>query len=351
MYVNEHVKNTQRVFPMQGRGDYLRFDMNENPDGLPQDFVQAVLQEITPQFLAIYPEPDKFQRAFANFVGVNFNQILATNGTDMAVRYLFEVFGEPGKSVVTVSPTFEMYRINCCLLGLNHVPVAYNEDLTIDIEKILKAITDDVSIVVLLNPNNPVGNVYSMEEVDRVIKCAAQVGALVVIDEAYHYFYEKTFLDLINRYSNVAILRTFSKLFSIPACRLGVVISSPQIISYLKNIKLTFDVNSIALLFGEKLLENTELVRSLISAEKAGKEFLLKELQTRNYFCRDCKGNYIFIEPRHNAQEIARRLREEKKVLVHPYSNPLLARFIRVSTGSLPMMKLFLSNFLEVDQA
>ena len=59
-YVNNNIKNTVRVFPSQGRYDYYRYDMNENPEGLPEEFVRSVLNEITPEFLAIYPEPDKF---------------------------------------------------------------------------------------------------------------------------------------------------------------------------------------------------------------------------------------------------------------------------------------------------
>ena len=59
-YVNENFRKTERIFPMQGRYDYLRYDMNENPEGLPKEFVDSVLREITPEFLAVYPEPDRF---------------------------------------------------------------------------------------------------------------------------------------------------------------------------------------------------------------------------------------------------------------------------------------------------
>ena len=74
----------------------------------------------------------------------------------MAIRYIFETFGEEGKDVVTVSPTFGMYGVNCSVLGLNHVTVPYEPDLTISIDKLLDAITENTRIVALLNPNNPV---------------------------------------------------------------------------------------------------------------------------------------------------------------------------------------------------
>ena len=196
MYMNPFIAKTQRVFPMQGRADYLRYDMNENPEGLPEAFVESVKREITPEFLATYPEPDRFLHKYADYIGTDFERVVATNGSDMAIRYLLETFGEVGKEVVTVAPSFEMYWVNCSILGYKHVPVAYNDDLTIDIARIEQAITPNTRVVVLLNPNNPVGNVYTDEEAERIVKKADQVGALVIIDEAYHYFYKNTFIDL-----------------------------------------------------------------------------------------------------------------------------------------------------------
>lgn len=327
----------------------MRYDMNENPEGLPKDFVDSVLKKITPEFLSIYPEPDKFLKKYAKFVGVGYENVLTTNGSDMAIRYLLETFGEPGKEVVTVSPSFEMYWVNCSILGLKHIPVSYEKDLTIDINNILSAITNNTRVVVLLNPNNPIGNVYTEDELVRVIKKAQDVGAIVIIDEAYHYFYDKTFIKYALKEDNVIILRTFSKLMSIAACRIGVIISSPDIINYVKTCRLTFDVNSIALLFAENLIDNPELINDLIKIEKEGKEYILSELCAHNYWCKDCMGNFIFIKTKSNAKEVSQKLKEEKRILVHAYSNELLKDYLRVSVGSKRAMKLFLESFLEID--
>ncbi len=350
LHINENIAKTERVFPMQGRMGFLRYDMNENPEGLPKEFVDSVLSEITPEFLAVYPEPDRFLRKYADFVGVGFENVTAVNGTDMGIRYLLETFGQPGKEVVTVTPSFEMYRINCSLLGLKHVPVPYNDDLTIDIEKVVDAITDDTCAVVLLNPNNPVGNVYTEEEAARVIARAKEKGAVVIVDEAYHYFYPNTFLNHIKTDDNVVVLRTFSKAFSLAGLRLGVVIADPSIIHFVKNGKLTFDVNSVALLFGERILEHPEILEAMVKQENEGKAWLLQELSPRGYECRDCRGNFVFIKTKNDAHLVAERLEKEEKVLVHPYGNPLLRAFIRVSVGSEKAMRRFLEAFLRADR-
>lgn len=351
VHVNSFIESTSRVFPRQNRYGMHRFDMNENPEGLPRDFVDLVLKEITPEFLSIYPEPDAFVNKYAEFVGVKSANVICTNGSDMAIRYLLETFGEVGGEVVTVSPSFEMYWVNCRILGYKHVPVEYKDDLTIDIDKILDAINENTRIVVLLNPNNPVGNVYSDDEFARVQRKAEAMGALLIVDEAYHYFYSKTFLNAALSSPNVVVLRTFSKLMSLAACRLGVIIGNSDIIDSVRKARLTFDTNSIALLFAERLIERPDIIKFLIESQEAGKRHCLAELERKGYWCRDCAGNFIFIKPRCDAHEVAVRLEQEHNVLVHAYSNKLLKDFIRVSTGSRKAMNVFLNAFFAVDEA
>ena len=349
IHVNPFIQNTIRLFPSQGRYGKLRYDMNENPEGLPKDFVDAVLKEITPEFLAIYPEPDRFLRKYADFIGVKFENLMCTNGSDMAIRYLLETFGEIGKEVVTVSPSFEMYWVNCNILGYKHVPIAYEPDLSLKIERIIAAINENTRIVVLLNPNNPIGNVYSDKEFKAVQERAEAVGAVVIVDEAYHYFYSNTFLKDALSASNVVVLRTFSKLMSLAAVRLGVIIGNQELIKYVRNARLTFDANSIALLFAERLMDRPDIIDGLIKTQQEGKDWILSELGGLGYWCKDCMGNFIFIKPKHDAQEVSKRL-EEMNVLVHPYGNPLLKDFIRVTTGSKAAMCRFLEAFKEADK-
>lgn len=349
-FVNKDVKSCIRIFPEQGRYDYRRYDMNENPEGLPKEFVDAVLKEITPEFLAIYPEPDRFLKKYAKYIGADYGNVLTTNGSDMAIRYLLEVFCEKGKEVVTVTPSFEMYAVNCSILGLMHKAVSYAEDLSIDVDKIVEAISDETDIVVLLNPNNPVGNVYTEEELERIVDKADQSGAIVIIDEAYHYFYKDTFLSYALNRNNVVVLRTFSKLFSMAACRLGIIISNPEIIGYVKKSRLTFEVNAIALLFAERLVDHPEVIEGLIKTADEGKQYALERLQQAGYEVRDCRGNFIFVKPKLSPRNVERMLKEKDKILVKTYGNDLLKEYIRVSTGSKEAMEFFVDKFLLADK-
>lgn len=348
-YVNSNIKDTLRVFPIQGRAAYHRYDANENPEGLPAEFVGSVLKELTPEYLAMYPEPERLIHKYADYLGVAAENVYCTNGSDHGIRVLLEIFGEPGKEVVTVSPTFEIYWVCCSLLGLKHKPVQYNADFTIDVSSILLAITKDTRVVVLLNPNSPIGNLYTDEEVQMVVDKAKQSGAIVILDEAYHYFYDKTFLHFTLENDNVLLLRTFSKLMSIAGLRVGMVVGHKELIHWVKNSRLAYEMNSVGLLFAERILEHPEMIESLIEQEKDGKAYFITELEKHGYWYMDCHGNYVLIKPKHDAHEVAKRLEMEKKTLVHPYGNEMLKDMLRVTTGSKKAMQFFVKVFLEVD--
>ena len=351
-YVDPNIKKTERVFPMQGRQPYLRLDMNENPEGLPEDIVKEICREITPEWLCRYPEPEIFRKKYAAYIGggANPENIFIANGTDMVIRYVLETFGEPGKDVVTVTPSFEMYRINCTLLGLNHVAVEYEPDLTISVDKICEAITDNARVVVIVNPANPIGNVYDRADIERIRARAQAVGAILMIDEAYHYFCEETAIDSALSFDNVIVTRTFSKLFSIPALRLGVAVAHPDIIRYLRNGQLSFDVNAAALLFGERLIDNPDLIERLIETERRGKDELCLRLDEKGYDYIRCGGNYVLIKTRRDPREIESDL-AARGILIHSYGNPFLREYIRVTTGSKAVMDRFMDVFSKVDES
>ena len=130
--------------------------------------------------------------------------------------------------------------------------------------------TNDTRVVVLLNPNSPIGNLYSDDEVQRVIDKAKQIGSVVILDEAYHYFCDKTLLHFAMENDNVVLLRTFSKLMSIAGLRVGMIVGHKDLIHWVRNSRLAYEMNSIGLLFAERILERPEMIEELINQEKKG---------------------------------------------------------------------------------
>jgi histidinol-phosphate aminotransferase len=349
-YVDPNIKNTLRTPISQGRKGYLRLDMNENPEGLPQDFFDKVIKTVTPEYLATYPEDGNFIHKYAHYLGLQDEQISPTDGSVVAIQYLLKVFGEPGKDVVVVTPSFMMYNVNCQLLGLHCISVPYEKDFTFKIENILSKITDDTRMVILVNPNMPVGNVYSEKEIRAVLQKAQTHHAVVVADEAYFYFYDKSTVKLLTEFDNLIILRTFSKLLSIPSLRLGIMISNPTFIKYLNNWKSHFTVNGMALKFGEAILDQADtLIPELEKRAFEGREYLKKELKILGYQTLPSSGNFVCVKPLHTtSKEIIERMKE-KKILLYLCSGDLQDYF-RITTASKPLMEQVIKALQEVDK-
>lgn len=348
-YVNPNIRDCVRVFPEQGRHGRKRYDMNENPEGLPGEFVNRVLSEITPEFLATYPEPDPFLEKYAAHIGVKKENLCATNGSDMAIRFILEVFAREGSQVVTVAPSFEMYWVNCSMLGLWHVPVDLEPDFTVPVEKLLEAVTEKADVVAILNPNNPVGHGYSLEDGRRLARKARDCGAILLVDEAYHYFQRESLLPLVEEFDNVVVMRTFSKLFSLAALRLGVAISNPKLISYLKKATPSFEVNGVALLFGERVLEEPGMIEELIRKEAEGKAYAVETLREKGYEVFAEAGNFIFVKPKSHIPTLVQEL-NRRGVLVKSYRHKLLKDYLRISTGSRKAMEEYIKEFLEAEE-
>ena len=80
-YLDENIKDLVRIFDQNERKDYLRLDLNENPGGLPQDFITETLKEVTPQFVAQYPETLYFTEVVAEHMGTDISHLCITNGS------------------------------------------------------------------------------------------------------------------------------------------------------------------------------------------------------------------------------------------------------------------------------
>lgn len=350
MYINPLIEQLERKYPGGNREGILRLDMNENPGGLPLEVVESVKSKMTPEFFSTYPDKDPLINSLATFHGVSVDNIAITDGSEMALKYIFEAFGKPGSNFVSVFPTFEMYGVYANMYGLNHKKVDVTKDFDIDLNRLLECIDENTSIVSMLNPNNPVGRPYTDEEFRLVAEKTKATDSLLIIDEAYHYFYEGTQMPLLKEYDHIIVTRTFSKLFSIAACRIGYAVSSAKIVKMINNARPTFDTNSIALLFANELINNKELTQKLIATELEGREYLMAELDKAGYEYVFQGGNYVTIKAKTDAETVAERLLSEKKISIKTSGYDILKGYIRVTTGDVKYMKLFVEHLLELDK-
>ena len=193
-YLNRTIEKLHRIFDQNERKDYLRLDLNENPGGLPQEFIEEVLKDSTPQFVAQYPETLHFTEVLAEHLGTDISHVCLVNGSAEGIRYIIQAFTSENGRIVGVVPSYFMFQVYSEMYGRNFVKVPYNEDLSMDVNNIIAELTEDTQMLILLNPNNPMGNVYSDEEFEKIMQVAREKQITVLVDEAYYYFYPKTFI-------------------------------------------------------------------------------------------------------------------------------------------------------------
>ena len=350
-YLDPKVATLNRIFDQNDRKDYLRLDLNENPGGLPKEFIREVLNDITPQFVAQYPETLHFTEVLAEYLHTDISHLCLVNGSAEGIRYIIQAFTSENGRIVGVVPSYFMFQVYSEMYGRNFVKVQYNEDLSMNVENIINELTEDTQLLILLNPNNPMGNVYTNEEFEMIFRVAQQKQITILIDEAYHYFYPKTFIKYALEGRHVFITRTFSKLFSMAGCRLGYVVGWPEGIKMVQKMCTPHNTNAFAMLLAERVLTKPGMVESLVNNFNVGRQYLVKWLDSHGYPHKGEAGNFIFIKPKTDAHRIVDRMKNEKRILIKTYPN--VGKFgdcLRVSIGEKKYMEKFLTSLEELDK-
>ncbi len=350
-YLNENIENLERIFDQNARDGYTRMDLNENPGGLPKEFIQKVLDSVDQEMISKYPEQLRFTQKLGKFIGAEVEQICLVNGSAEGVRYVIEAYSRPGGKILSVDPSYAMYKVYAGMYGREHVAVHYEDDLTMDIDKVIAAITPDIDLVIVLNPNNPMGDVYSYEEMDRILEACKKNECTLLIDEAYFYFYPNSFIKYALENDHVFLTRTFSKLFSLAGCRLGYVVGQAEGIKMIQKLCTPHNVNAFGMKFAEAIIDTDGMIDALVAKQLEGKQYLVDALRERGYKVNAKEGNFIFIEPKTDAAEVVRRMKEEKKFLIKMYNGiGDLKNCLRVSTGEKAIMERFVAALEEVDK-
>jgi len=350
-YINPRIEKLYRIFDQNERADYLRLDLNENPGGLPEDLIKSVLSDVTPQFVAQYPETLHFTEVLAKHLGTDISHLCLVNGSAEGIRYIIQAFTSENGRIVGVVPSYFMFQVYSEMYGRDFVKVPYCEDLTMDVNNIISQMTDNTQLLILLNPNNPMGNVYSDEEFEKILKVAREKQINVLVDEAYHYFYPKTFIRYALEGEHVFVTRTFSKLFSMAGCRLGYVAGWPEGVKMVQKLCTPHNTNAFAMKLAEAVLETPGILDNLINNFNDGRQYLVDWLDNNGYRHKGEAGNFIFIKPKTDAKMIVDRMKSEKKILIKTYPNVgELGDCLRVSIGERAYMEQFTKALEELDK-
>jgi len=347
--IKRHLKNLYRANPEAfSRRGFLRLDMNESVTGLPRDFVRRSFGRVDPQFLAAYPEYTCLQRKIALHNKLRPENIILANGSDAAIKYIFDAFISRGDKILLTEPTFAMYPVYCKMFAAKAITVKYNSDLSFPGREFLNRIKPGLKMAAVVNPNNPTGSTIEPSVLSAILKRTAANDVLLVVDEAYFYFYPFSVIQQVKKYKNLIVLRTFSKLCGMASLRLGYAASCAQVIESLRKVRPTYDANGLVVYLAEELLDNPGVIQKLVKSANAGKKYLAQRLSGAGIEHIEGRANFILIKCRGEAERTVRQLKEKNILVAGGFKLAFLKDYIRVSVGDRVIMEKFCEIFFKI---
>jgi len=315
--MKKYLKNIKRKFDLEDKSKYdYVLNQSERTKHLPEELYQKFLSTLTQEDFFFYPHLKNFKEKLSKFYGVESNQIFICAGSDVGIKSVFETFTNKGK-VISSEPAFPMYKVYSELYQCGYIQVPHEKDFTISIDKLLSWITWDTQLIVLANPNSPMGEYKSFDD----IKPLLDTGIPTLIDEAYVEFTDnESMIQYINEYSNLIITRTFSKGFGAAGCRVGCVISNKDNINLIGKFRHMYEISGVSMKYCEFLLDNYNLVETYVEDVKEEKKKLISKLSS-DYEIIDSNCNWIHFNNEVDNIDTMRTF-ENHKVLVKYSSVP-----------------------------
>ncbi len=256
----------------------IKLDGNESPFSLPAEVLERVLAEIAKIPINRYPDPSAvgLRARFSAITGFPLEGILLGNGSDELIEMLLITFSGGSGRVLIPVPTFSMFKLSTVALGLEPICVELDRHFDIDRRRTSKALRDnDPDLIFLASPNNPTGNCFSEE---RIIEIVEKARGVVVLDEAYTDFCGKSHLPLIEKYENLVVLRTMSKV-GFAGIRLGILFARDHLVKEINKVRLPYNINLYSQKIAELILENLSFVGENIHLVVRERDRVFKELE------------------------------------------------------------------------
>lgn len=312
----------------------VKLASNENSLGPSPKALGAVRKVL--KNLNRYPEGScpELRKELAKFLKVKESNLILGNGSDELIDIILKTIKEPEAEIVTADVTFVEYKIGGLVNGFKIVLTPL-KDFTFDLEAIARAITEKTKAVFIANPNNPTGTYVTSRDVSAFLNRIPD-NVLVVFDEAYLEFVnEKDFpniLELLNK-KNVAILRTFSKIYGLAGLRVGYMIAREDFIEACQRVRQPFNVNSLAQAAAKAALFDKAFVSKTFALVQKEKKYLYDALTDLGIWYKKTAANFIFIKTERDAREIFRELLK-KGVIIREMSQYGLNNYSRITIGT-----------------
>jgi histidinol-phosphate aminotransferase len=324
------------AYTLAARRAAVKINQNENPYEMADAIKERVLAMARARPWGRYPDfdPVELLEVLAKFAGWRADGMLAGNGSNELIEALLLVTVGQGTKVVIPQPTFTLYALLTKILGGQPVTVELGPELEYDVAALKKAQDEHKpALTIVCSPNNPTGGVLTPAEVESL--CASTAG-LVVIDEAYHEFSGQSVVPLLAKYSNLVVLRTFSKAMAMAGLRVGYLLASPELVREINKARLPYNLNFFSQAAAMAAIEEWGSLKVTIDKLVIlGRELQASLAKLPGVKVYPTRANFFLIELAEANPKVVFESVYKRGILVRDVTSyPRLSRCLRVSVGS-----------------
>ncbi|MBQ7157881.1 MAG: histidinol-phosphate transaminase [Treponema sp.] len=354
--------------------DYIKLNANENPYP-PSPLVSKTVAKAAKKYaakMALYPDPDsnELKAAIADMLNktggvlcrtelkggkksgsgaactpsatdkipfsVTPDMIYCGNGSDEVLSFVFYAFFDGDRPLVLPNFTYSFYPVYA---GFYNVPldqVPLKADWTLDKEKMLSDANAHDTSIIFANPNAPTGIALSRDEVRKMIQ-AAPKDRVFVVDEAYVDFGGESCIPLLAEFSNLVIVRTFSKSLCGAGMRLGYVVASPELVNHITTVKNSlnhFPIDFLSQQGGIAACKDAGYYAHCAKLVAVERDRFCDFLRERGWFVIPSQTNFIFVKKDGVRAEETYRKIKQAGILVRHFSTPGIEEFLRITIGT-----------------
>ena len=328
----------------------IKLASNENPYPPPAAVVDAVAEACRGGNIYCDHRATAVREALADRLELAVEQVTVGAGSVALLYQLATAYVDPGDEAVTPWISFEAYPISVQTMGGTLVRVPLTAGHAFDLDAVAAAVTERTKLVLLATPNNPTGTAVSTAALARLVE-AVPDDVVVLVDEAYREFADPALgdplVDLLPRFDNVAVARTFSKAYGLASLRVGYVMAHPEVVSAIDKCLIPFNVNGLAQAAALAALGDDAATEAQanIDAIKAERGRVVAALAAAGWDIADPQANFVWMHLGERTDDVCIAL-ERRGVVVRPFSGV----GVRVTIGTPAQNDRFLSTLAEVAQ-
>jgi histidinol-phosphate aminotransferase len=256
----------------------------------------------------------------------------------------------PGDEVIQADPAFIKYELAVKSRGGSSVKVPLAEDYRHDLQAMEAEINDNTKAIFICNPNNPTGTMLDREEIENFLERVSD-EILIIIDQAYQEYITASApfdgIELLDKYSNLMLMRTFSKAYGLAGMRIGYALADPELIDYLNRIRGPFNVNRLAQKAAVAALESESHLKTCQDLNNREKQFLYNQFAELGLEYIETESNFMMVNTEMPAVEVFKKL-QQRGVIIRPGHQFGMENWIRVTVGNRADNEFFIRNLKKV---